>query len=229
MQRSYHYSKIVLPKALSNVLSAYAHINKKVEYCQGMNYIAGFFLLITNNEYLSLKLMHRLFEKYQLQDIYIDDLPLLNEQLYKFDRLINIMHPHIGESFMINKISANLISSNWFMTIFTQCMQHNKNDKPTPFLIKIWDYFLLDGWKAIFKTALFIIGELKNQLIDMRIDKIMEIFTKVSNAELLHDEINAKKFESEYTKIKVTGDLLKKLNMEYMDIQNIINNCLKKN
>lgn len=35
---------------LFNVLVAYAHHNKEVGYCQGLNYIAGLILIITKNE-----------------------------------------------------------------------------------------------------------------------------------------------------------------------------------
>uniref|UniRef100_A0A8C9IR29 Growth hormone regulated TBC protein 1 n=1 Tax=Piliocolobus tephrosceles TaxID=591936 RepID=A0A8C9IR29_9PRIM len=39
-----------LQKTLYNVLLAYGHHNQGVGYCQGMNFIAGYLILITNNE-----------------------------------------------------------------------------------------------------------------------------------------------------------------------------------
>ncbi|XP_036760695.2 growth hormone-regulated TBC protein 1 isoform X4 [Manis pentadactyla] len=39
-----------LQKALYNVLLAYGHHNLAVGYCQGMNFIAGYLILITKNE-----------------------------------------------------------------------------------------------------------------------------------------------------------------------------------
>lgn len=35
---------------LYNVLTAYAHHNEEIGYCQGLNYIAGLILLVTKDE-----------------------------------------------------------------------------------------------------------------------------------------------------------------------------------
>ncbi|KAI3377546.1 hypothetical protein L3Q82_008704 [Scortum barcoo] len=50
-----------LQKALYNVLLAYGHHNASVGYCQGMNFIAGYLLIITKDEEKSFWLMDALF------------------------------------------------------------------------------------------------------------------------------------------------------------------------
>ncbi|XP_054627599.1 growth hormone-regulated TBC protein 1-A isoform X3 [Dunckerocampus dactyliophorus] len=52
-----------LQKALCNVLRAYGHHNPTVGYCQGMNFIAGFLLIITKDEEKSFWLMDALLGK----------------------------------------------------------------------------------------------------------------------------------------------------------------------
>lgn len=228
VKRSFQYSKIIKPEFLANVLNVYAYVNTDVQYCQGMNFVAGFLMLITNNEHQAFRFMHCIFEKYQMKNLFIDDLPLLKEQLYFFDRLISIIHPSLGESFMINGINASQFSNNWFMTVFTQSIQHIKDDKPTPLLIKIWDYFLIDGWKAVFKVALFLVGELKDELNNVKLDKVMGLFGEISSSKRLHDSVTAEKFGANYKKIKITNSLLKILKNEYTsmhdEVQEAINN-----
>jgi len=34
------------PKVLTDLLRAYALFNPEIEYCQGMNYVAGFLLMV---------------------------------------------------------------------------------------------------------------------------------------------------------------------------------------
>ncbi|XP_037542119.1 growth hormone-regulated TBC protein 1-A-like [Nematolebias whitei] len=49
-----------LQKALYNVLLAYGHHNQTVGYCQGMNFIAGYLMIITKDEEQSFWLMDAL-------------------------------------------------------------------------------------------------------------------------------------------------------------------------
>jgi hypothetical protein len=42
--------KIVDPTMLTNVLKTYAFFNPEIEYCQGMNFVAGFLFLVFRNE-----------------------------------------------------------------------------------------------------------------------------------------------------------------------------------
>lgn len=48
--RSAHNMPGVDPQVLTNVLKTYAHFNKEIEYCQGMNFIAGFLLMVLKDE-----------------------------------------------------------------------------------------------------------------------------------------------------------------------------------
>lgn len=44
VQRSEHQMPQVNPEQLTQVLRTYALYNKEIEYCQGMNYVAGLLL-----------------------------------------------------------------------------------------------------------------------------------------------------------------------------------------
>ncbi len=50
VQRSFTRMKIVDPTMLTNVLKTYAFFNPEIEYCQGMNFVAGFLFLVFRNE-----------------------------------------------------------------------------------------------------------------------------------------------------------------------------------
>ncbi|KAI3355833.1 hypothetical protein L3Q82_004393 [Scortum barcoo] len=52
-----------LQRALYNVLLAYGHHNKAVGYCQGMNFIAGYLIIITKDEEKSFWLMDALLDR----------------------------------------------------------------------------------------------------------------------------------------------------------------------
>jgi hypothetical protein len=43
------------PKVLISVLRTYALFNPEIEYCQGMNYVAGFLLMVFKDEEMAFK------------------------------------------------------------------------------------------------------------------------------------------------------------------------------
>lgn len=51
VQRSFHNLRhIVKPEILNNILKTYAFFNPEIEYCQGMNFVAGFLFLVFRDE-----------------------------------------------------------------------------------------------------------------------------------------------------------------------------------
>ena len=50
VQRSFTKMKSVDPVALTNILKTYAFFNPEIEYCQGMNFVAGFLFIIFKSE-----------------------------------------------------------------------------------------------------------------------------------------------------------------------------------
>lgn len=55
VQRSFTKMKTVDPVILTSVLKTYAFFNPEIEYCQGMNFVAGFLYLVFRDEEESFK------------------------------------------------------------------------------------------------------------------------------------------------------------------------------
>ena len=53
--RSAHNMGGVDPKVLTELLKTYAFFNEEIEYCQGMNFIAGFLLMVLKDEEMAFK------------------------------------------------------------------------------------------------------------------------------------------------------------------------------
>ena len=211
------------------VLKVFAYKNQKIKYCQGLNFLAGFILFMHQDESHTFMFMSRIIEKYEMEEIYVKNVPLLKVYFYKMDCIIMKNFPEIGTLFRNEGVNSSLFSTNWILTIFAHSLQHAKDDKPSPMLLKIWDYFLLDGWKAIFKVSLFILNELKSIIMESSFEKIVDLFAKVSKAELLHDEVSAEKFQKNYQNIKVTRSELKEMENEYINLLRVIKTAFKEN
>lgn len=63
--------------SLVSLLKTYAYYNPEIEYCQGMNYIAGFLLTLVKDEEAAFKILLQLCEKNRMADLFNPDIPRL--------------------------------------------------------------------------------------------------------------------------------------------------------
>ncbi len=217
VHRSFQSSKVIKQESLVSVLNVLAYCNADVEYCQGMNFLAGYLYMLNGNETDTFKFLKCLIERYEMRDLFTEGVPLLKRYFYELDRLLHITYPELSAYFRAEGLSTSFFASAWFMTVFSYCIQHVKDDKPTELMLAIWDAFMIDGWKAIFKASLFIIGELKESLLDSKFDKIMSILGEVPRGGVLHDPSAGTRFRQAYKKLKVTNSMLASLGREYQE------------
>ena len=90
--------------SLFNVLRAYAICDKEVSYCQGMNFIAAFLLIVSDfNEVDTLHMMIFLFmfnkSNLGIRGFFMDNFPLLNLYTYQFNHLFEIHFPLLKKHF----------------------------------------------------------------------------------------------------------------------------------
>ena len=80
-------------KILYNILKSICNIDKECGYCQGINFITGFLLEISDfNEVETFYMLISLFSKefdcnFNLRGFFIDNFPLLKIFLYIFDNI----------------------------------------------------------------------------------------------------------------------------------------------
>ncbi|RMX64581.1 hypothetical protein DD238_004975 [Peronospora effusa] len=94
----------------------------------------------------------------------------------------------------------------WFVTVFARVLK-------TDVLVRFWDLFLMDGWKAVYRVALAIIEELRPKLLIMDLEQCSEFFRK--NPSLgLEKAFSPEQLLQCALKYKVTRSSLKKLEEE---------------
>eukprot|EP01022_Parablepharisma_sp_SALTPOND_P008125 TRINITY_DN135244_c1_g1_i1.p1 TRINITY_DN135244_c1_g1~~TRINITY_DN135244_c1_g1_i1.p1 ORF type:complete len:959 (-),score=137.76 TRINITY_DN135244_c1_g1_i1:45-2921(-) len=217
VQRSFSGSKVVDPISVKNVLRAYACYNQKVEYCQGMNFVAGFLLYFLQDEAKTFKALVQLIEKFGMDDLFAQDVPLLKKYFFQMDRLYFLHYPELAEYLKIEGVGSSYYSSTWFMTLFTNTFLYSKDETPPATLLTVWDEFLMHGWKAVFKTGLFILAELQDKLLELKFDEIMMVLGDVAKSGIFHNPASNIKLKEMMRKTKVTKELLEKLGKEYDD------------
>ena len=204
--RSYQRNDLMPPQILKNLLKTYAFYNEELGYCQGMNYVVGTLYLQLQDEALTFKTLVSLIDKFQMKELFISSLPKLKLFFYTLDRIIGLILPELHEKFKEISICSGHFSSSWFITLYSSVLQ----SKPEV-LYPIWDMFVLEGWKTIFKVAVVILSRLSRLIVAGNFEDIMSLLTNFSATPDLFEA----DFIHRVQKVNISNALLRDLESEY--------------
>ncbi|XP_044781603.1 TBC1 domain family member 8 isoform X4 [Bubalus bubalis] len=133
--------------ALRRVLTAYAHRNPKIGYCQSMNILTSVLLLYAKEEeafWLLVAVCERMLPDYFNHRV-------IGAQVDQsvFEELIKEQLPELAEH-MHDLSALASISLSWFLTLFLSIM-------PLESAVNVVDCFFYDGIKAIFQLGLAVL------------------------------------------------------------------------
>lgn len=138
---------------LKRVLEAYSKRNPKVGYCQGMNRLAAVALLILP-EIEAFWCLVAIVEKIMPKNYYTDLWMAQIDSSVTLDYVATKI-PNLRQHFDRNQIELSLFA--WFLTIFV--------DGTSPgFYLRLWDCFMFEGDKVLFRVALALLKTNENQL-----------------------------------------------------------------
>ena len=133
-------------RKLYKVLSNYSKYNTSTGYVQGMGFIVAVFLTYMDEE-SSFFMLHSFMKKYELEGFYLPGFPELKKTFYILLNLEKKFVPKIYELFKKEGMIPSMYSSEWFICLFSRNLEFNT-------LVRIFDVFLLEGYKVIYRFAL---------------------------------------------------------------------------
>ena len=133
-------------RKLYKVLSNYSKYNTATGYVQGMGFIVAVFLTYMDEE-SSFFMLHSLMKKYKLEGFYLPSFPELKKTFYILLNLEKKYIPKIYEIFKKEGMIPSMYASEWFICLFSRNLSFD-------ILVRIFDVFLLEGFKVIYRFAL---------------------------------------------------------------------------
>ena len=145
-------------KTLFNVLKNLSLINRDTGYVQGMGYIAAILLMYMNEED-AFWTMISILSKYGLKKCYLPAMPGLFELFYVLISLIRDKLPKTFYYIQENNITPSMFATQWFMTIYTVGFKFEST-------VRVFDDYLTEGPKVLFRIALFILKQNEHKYIN---------------------------------------------------------------
>mmetsp|Transcript_83693 Transcript_83693/g.202992 ORF Transcript_83693/g.202992 Transcript_83693/m.202992 type:complete len:485 (-) Transcript_83693:215-1669(-) len=171
---------------LLRILNAYAGHNPGVGYCQGMNYVAGLLLLVSDREEESFAVLVCLMDhpQFGLAGFYRERLPLLRRYLRACDKLVAETVPELRKHFIKENVQPAVYLHQWFLTLFINCF-------PLSMVMIIWDVIVCEGLPVILRIAVSILQVLKDSLLSMQFEDIIKFFKMMKTYDDEDGELNA--------------------------------------
>ena len=207
--------------ALYRVLGKFSSMYPKVGYCQGMNYIVGFLLMVSGSaESEVFSFFIHLCEEFSLFECFSEEMQGLHKKMWMFDKLLKKFSPELSNHFIAQELTEDMWIFKWFLSLYTTVFDL----KSIPV---IWRFILERGPRGLFELGLGILSLLKAELLKSDLSEILQIFDELSSGKLKPEKIKsaAKKHKIKSTKFeKLQKDhrvFAEKLNSEVKNSENV--------
>ncbi|XP_068089813.1 TBC1 domain family member 2A isoform X2 [Hyperolius riggenbachi] len=160
---------------LRRVLLAYSWRNPTIGYCQGLNRLAAVALLVLEEEESAFYCMVDIVENIMPPDYYSNNLTGSQVDQRVLKDFLSEKLPRLTAHFQQYKIDLSLITFNWFLVVFVDSLVSD-------ILLRVWDAFLYEGIKVIFRYALAIFKYNEEEILKLNdeteIYQYLSFFTK---------------------------------------------------
>ncbi|XP_064414327.1 TBC1 domain family member 2A isoform X2 [Latimeria chalumnae] len=160
---------------LRRVLLAFSWQNPTVGYCQGLNRLTAIALLVLLEEEEAFWCLVAIVETIMPPDYYSKTMTDSQVDQRVFQDLLLEKLPRLMAHFKQHSVDLSLITFNWFLVIFVDSLVSD-------ILLRVWDAFLYEGTKVIFRYALALFRYNEEEILkiqdNLEIYQYLRLFTK---------------------------------------------------
>lgn len=163
-------------ESLQKILLAYSNSDLEVNYCQGMGFIVGFFLIyLVEDE--AFRLFYTIFQspQFNLRKIFLPNFEEVKKILYTFDKLLLKFLPNLHQHFVEENIDCSMFFTEWSMCLYTRGFHFD-------LLTRIWDIFLYErNFKIIYRVGLGILKYFEKNLLNLKFEKVLAYLRSIQD------------------------------------------------
>ena len=208
--------------AINNILKSLQLYNLENNYCQGMNYMAAFLYEIIFDEEETFYIILSLFTNKNFSNIFRNEMAQLKNYFIIMERLIYLFLPKIFSHFKNNQIMPDFFLSPFFITLFAH-IYPAVQEKNNIFILRIWDEFIINGWKSIFEAILTILKIKEKNILTYQGDELVDFLVNKIDRDQLYLNKNYEKYEHMKNFFIISNELIRNLEEEIL-LENKIKN-----
>jgi CDGSH-type Zn-finger protein len=152
------HQKDKIVKKLENVLRAFSNYDNTIKYCQGMNFIVGFFLYHCE-EHIAFWLFVSLIEEYELKNLFMENFPGLKLHIKRLELILKNEYPSYWESFGKIGVKVEIFMVEWLFSLFSSLI-------PLELQMDFYKGFFSQGWIFFYKMCISCILNVKGEFSD---------------------------------------------------------------
>lgn len=143
-----------------------------------------------------------LMHEYGMEGLYRPGLPRFQLVTYQFQALLQRFLPKLAAHLEANGVHTSMFASSWFITCFTYAF-------PFELVTRIWDIFIAEGWKIIFRVAVALLKMGQKELLKLPFEEILPMIKELPTSK------SAEEIMTAALKIPLTTRELEKLQHAY--------------
>jgi hypothetical protein len=154
-----------------------------------MGYITGLFLSYMPEEDAFWLLVAVLKAPHiNAADLYSPKMTLVHEHIWVGDKLIQQYMPALAAHMEKENVILTMYGTKWFITIYSSSFPFN-------IVTRIWDIFLIRGWKIVFRVMLAVLKIHEAELLKTDFEGIMNLLSKDVHKGLDVDKLFTRAFK----------------------------------
>lgn len=168
---------------LRNVLRAFAQHAPRVQYCQGLNFIAGMLLIVFEDEERAFWAMACAVEALDVEGYYTEGMTLLRADLQVLAGVLQAKCPKVAHALSARGVDLLSVCSEWYLTWFAKSL-------PASTILRVWDTLFYEGFKVLFRVAVGVFKVVEPEILRCgSFDDVMERAKDWPRRMVAHNEL----------------------------------------
>jgi TBC1 domain family member 10 len=107
-----------------------------------------------------------------MRGLFLDGMSQTHKVLHVAERLTHQFLPRLFKHFDKENIHVTMYATQWILTQYTSSFKFD-------LVTRVWDCFLGEGWKIIYRVMLALLSQWQSQLLKMSFEEILAFFREL--------------------------------------------------